>query len=288
MISTTPLMIVLASLLSLFALQQLLKRIHTAPPPVDAKPVPNAPPLARGRLLQEGLSVVGLDQRAMSQLQTLIAEADVSALTTFLAFNRPAFIELNHALSQTQNSAEDTTAKITLPAGMQLETLSQYARRQLLSYDLKSTRLITRGLMARFGGHEFQHHFVQYAAREKKVTLHIPPFDPNRKIMETLAQSGIACKGRLIPLSQRLTVLKMGQLRQIAKDLKLDKKFTRKKDAAQFLADTPGSAVLLSMQYVIDDLFVLNPIKEDCDHIKEEWAFLSAYAELLITLPRIK
>jgi hypothetical protein len=99
--------------------------------------------------------------------------------------------------------------------------------------------------------------------------------------LEALAKSGIARKGRHIPLEARLTVLKMSQLRQMAKDLNLDKKFSRKQDAAKILADVPGAAVLLSMQYVVDDLFILNPINEDIEQIKSEWAFLRAYAKLL-------
>ena len=67
----------------------------------------------------------------------------------------------------------------------------------------------------------------------------------------------------------------------MGKDLKLAQKFTRKADATEALSQMPGSAVLLSMQYVIDDLFMLNPLDVDPHAIKQEWAWLTAYAKLL-------
>lgn len=284
MLNPAPLLIVMGAILALLAVQRVLSRTispeqqrqHTAPPP----PVT---PLPRGRMLVKGLSVSGLDERAMHQLKQLITQDDVAALTTFLAFNRPAFIELNDFIKRAQTSAAEFDST-SAPAGLRFAALSENEQKVLLSPKLSASRLISRELISRFGGHEFSTYFLHYAAREPSVTLHVPPFDPDRKIMETLAKSGIARKGRHIPLAQRLTVLKMSQLRQMAKDLNLDKKFTRKQDATEILADIPGSAVLLSMQYVIDDLFALNPIKEDREQIKHEWAYLTTYAKLLHTL----
>lgn len=285
MLNAAPLLIVMGAILALLAVQRLLSRVtppdqHTEPPQA-APPAP--PPRPRGRPLAEGLSVSGLDDRAIEQLKQLIGQNDVGALTAFLAFNRPGFIELNEFIVQAQASPAEK-GNIPLPAGLRLAALTEGEQRDLLSAPGGSPRLITRELMSRFGGHSFALFFAHYAAREPSITLHVPPFDPDRKIMESLAQSGIARKGRHIPLAQRLTVLKMSQLRQMAKDLNLDKKFTRKQEATETLADVPGAAVLLSMQYVIDDLFALNPIKEDPVQIKQEWDHLTAYAKLLGTL----
>jgi len=41
--------------------------------------------------------------------------------------------------------------------------------------------------------------------------------------------------------------------------------------------------VLLSMQYKVDDLFILNPLKNEPENTLREWRFLKAYAELLIS-----
>lgn len=279
MTSPAPLLIIMGTILALLVVQRLLSRIT----PTEQQYKQYTPPLPRGRLLCQGLSVTGLDERGMEQLKQLITQGDMTALATFLAFSRPGFVELDQFLAQQQTRTENST-EMPAPGGLRLATLTDHARQQLLSYNINSARLISRKLMSRFGGHDFSRYFAHYAARQHTVTVHIPPFDPARKTMEALAKSGIAGKGRLIPLAQRLTVLKMSQLRQIAKDLNLNKKFTRKNEATAFLAEIPGSAVLLSMQYVVDDLFALNPIDEDCEQIKREWAFLTAYAELLSTL----
>jgi len=285
MLNPAPLLIVMGAILALLVVQRVLSRAtpaerQAAAPP---QPAPAPPPRPRGRTLVNGLSVTGLDDRAMQQLKKLIAQGDVAALSTFLAFNRPGFIELNDYIKRLQNFAaeKDNTAA---PADLRLAALTDSEQQNLLSLEANSPRLITREFMSRFGGHEFSTYFAHYAAREPSITLHVPPFDPDRIVMEALAKSGIARKGRHIPLAQRLTVLKMSQLRQMAKDLNLDKKFTRKQDATTTLADVPGAAVLLSMQYVVDDLFALNPIKEDREQVKQEWAHLTAYAKLLSTL----
>ncbi len=248
-----------------------------------AKP-DQVPPRPRGRKLTGELSVTGLDERGVDSLKTLIGKKDIDATTTFLAFNRPGFVEIDACLSQQyrQGKSEATppSPAQTLLAKL-LEPLTKTERKLLAEFNPKSTRLISRDLMSRFGGHEFSIYFSHYAARPQSVTLHVPPFDPDRKILEDLAKSRIARKGRHIPLNTRLTVLKMSQLRQMAKDLNLDKKFTRKQAAAETLATVPGAAVLLSMQYVIDDLFMLMPIKEDIVLVKHEWSYLQAYAKML-------
>lgn len=284
MLNPAPLLIVMGAILALLIVQRVLSRASSPERqnlPAQPESVPARP---RGRMLANGLSVTGLDDRAIEQLKELITQDDVTALATFLAFNRPGFLELNEFIEQRRVNVPEKQADTSdAPAGLRLTALNDNEQQKLLSPET-SLRLITREFMSRFGGHEFSTYFAHYAARESVTTLHIPPFDPDRKIMESLAKSGIARKGRHIPLAQRLTVLKMSQLRQMAKDLNFDKKFTRKDEATTILADVPGAAVLLSMQYVVDDLFALNPIKEDCEQIKQEWAHLMAYAKLLNTL----
>jgi hypothetical protein len=247
--------------------------------------------------------VAGLDERGSDSLRALIKNGKLTALTTFLAFNRPSVVELDRYLEQVRGEflaslpqAPDAMEKKTLrkalraytpptpPAGMQLSELNNTELLHLLTFDPKTQRLISRDLMARFGGHDFHLHFPRYCALEKSVTLHVPPFDEDRLTFEALAESGVADKGRMIPLPQRLTVLKMPELRQMAKDLNYDRKFTRKAEATEDLAKRPGAAVLLSMHYIVDDLFWLKPIAEDPEDIKDEWTYLTAYAKLLASI----
>jgi len=292
-----PLLIIIGTLLTLLAVQYWLTRVtlhknrnlhrkkNTAPNQTPSQTLATStqaiPTRQRGRKLTRALSVTGLDERGIDSLKTLITKKDIDATTTFLAFNRPGFVEIDTCLAQQRQQENNALPPAqTLPAKL-LEPLTKTERKLLVEFNPKSTRLISRDLMSRFGGHEFSIYFSHYAAHPQSVTLHVPPFDPDRKIMEDLTTSRIARKGRHIPLNARLTVLKMSQLRQMAKDLNLDKKFTRKQVAAETLATVPGAAVLLSMQYVIDDLFMLMPIKEDVALVKHEWSYLQAYAKML-------
>ncbi|NOX75332.1 MAG: hypothetical protein GXP17_01635 [Gammaproteobacteria bacterium] len=301
MIAPVPLLILLGAVLTLFIVQQLLLRMHPTPQPktptasTDApdtpKPMPKLipKPRRRGRPLSKGLSVAGLDERGIEQMQKLIREADIEALATFLAFNRPGVIELDAYIAQHRNDAKriatDSQTPLAVPADIFPDALSQTEWEHVLNFPAKTQRRITRQFMSRFGGHAFRIPFQLYTQRDKQVALHIPPSNKDRASFETLAESGIARQGRHIPLPQRLTVLKMSQLRQMAKDLHIGRKFKRKHEAAEQLAAVPGAAVLLSMQYVVDDLFMLTPIEEDPQHIQQEWDYLIAYAKLLCASP---
>jgi hypothetical protein len=298
--NTIPLLIVAGAILSLLGIQRLLVSLGE-PQQEGSDQIPVAP--ARGRPLLNDVSGAGLDERGTESLRNHILEGNQDMVCAFIAFNRPGIDALDQyladlreqfqqTLGQPLSSAEDEkTASIaknfefpTPPKGMRLDELNAEERKLLLCFDPKKQRLITRELMARFGGHAFPIFFKLYRHYAHEETLHIPPFNEDRKEFETLANSGIAAKGRQIPLEQRLLVLKMGELRQMAKDLNLTQKFSRKADAVQILAKVPGAAVLLSMQYVIDDLFMLKPLDVDPKAIEEEWSFITAYAKLLMSL----
>lgn len=286
--SALPLFIIAATIGTLMLVQYWLARL--AKQAETAKAILQQQP-HRGKKLQPGLTVMGLDERGINSLRALIKSNDNTALATFLAFNRPKVIELDNYLwrlfEQFRNASDALTADSlpTPPAGMRMDALSTTERNLLLNVDPRQSRHIDRTFMAHFGGHAFISHFTLYNARKSNVTLHVPPFDADRKIFETLAESGIASRGRLIPLQQRLSVLKMQELRQMGKDLRLAQKFTRKADAIEALSQMPGSAVLLSMHYVIDDLFLLNPLDVDPQAIAQEWGWLEAYAKLLSSIP---
>jgi hypothetical protein len=305
MTNPIPLFIIMGTILCLVAIQRALTKVEqqpkehlagTAPPP------PSSPPKSRGLPLFPGLSVIGLDERGVEQLKSLISTGNSASLTAFLASHRPGILELDDYLKNLRkafnDALPDTAIKISTenirntlktftppkpPAGIHFELLSAPEFEASLIFNPQSQRLVTRDLMAQFGGQKFSTYFEYFCAHNKSVAYSVPSIDPNRPMMETLAESGIANKGRHIPLATRLTVLKMSQLRQMCKDLNHETKYTRKQDATKALAQIPGSAVLLSMSYVVDDLFVLNPIKNEIYDIKREWNYLSAYAKLLIS-----
>ncbi len=285
---TTPLLIVAGTLAILLLIQQWLAQVSKR---AEAARIDTKTEQAPGKSLLKGLSVMGLDERGINSLRTLMKDTDSVALATFLAFNRPTVQELDSYLqrlfAQFRNAPDAVTAISlpTPPAGMRIDALSTTERNLLLNRNPNQPRHINRALMARFGGHAFLAHFSLYNSRDCAVTLHVPPFDAQRQLFETLAKSGIASRGRQIPLQQRLSVLKMQELRRMSKDLKLAQKFTRKADATEALSQIPGAAVLLSMQYVIDDLFMLNPLDVDPHAIEQEWAWLVACAKLLGSIP---
>ncbi len=311
-----PLLIIMGTIVVLVAIQRALTKIEGAPikqqdrtkqpcgaaqkqPKETVSPPPSKP---RGITLFPGLSVIGLDERGAEHLKSLISKGDGAILAAYLAIHRPGILELdqylvqlrtafNTAMPDVANRTSTQNIRNTLkiftppkpPAGIHFELLSKAEHEEIVTFDPKSQRLVTRDLMAQFGGQKFSKYFEYYCTHNISVTTHIPPLDPDRPTMETLAESGVANKGRHIPLATRLTVLKMNQLRQMSKDLNQTTKFTRKQDATKALAQIPGSAVLLSMSYVVDDLFALNPIKNETYDIKREWNYLSAYAKLLIS-----
>ena len=298
-----PLLIIMGTIVALVAIQRALTKTDEAPVAQKEETAPPPPPpKPRGIMLFPGLSVIGLDERGIEHLKSLISKGDGPALTAFLAIHRPGILELdgylkqlradfNAALPDVANKTSMQNIRNTLkmftppkpPAGIHFELLSNSEHEEIVTFDPKPQRLVTRDLMARFGGHKFSKYFGYYCAHNKSVTMNVTPLDPDRPMLEALAESGVANKGRHIPLKTRLTVLKMNQLRQMCKDLNRDTKFTRKRDAAEALSQIPGAAVLLSMSYVVDDLFALNPIEYETYDINREWNYLSAYAKLLIS-----
>lgn len=301
MTSPFPLLIIMGTIVCLVAIQRALTKVGD----VAIKPekgVSPQPPKPRGITLFPGLSVIGLDERGTEHLKNLVNKSDGAALTAYLTSHRPGILELDHyledlrtlfnaAMPDVPNKTSTENIRNTLktftppkpPAGIHFELLSKSEYVEIVTFDPKKQRLVTRDLLAKFGGQKFSQNFEYYRSHNISETIFVPPQDPDRPIMEMLAETGIASKGRHIPLAIRLNVLKMNQLRQMSKDLNQEAKFTRKKDATEALAQIPGSAVLLSMSYVVDDLFALNPIKDETYDINREWNFLSAYAKLLIS-----
>lgn len=277
----------------------------TAAAPVEkAAPKPKAKPKPKpiDKPLLPGLTVKGLDKRGQEQLKKLISEGNLLSLANWLAIHRPGIVELDDFLAKNrglfqplyantfgankEEKAREALVAFTVvdrPAGIRFNALSEQDRLTLLIFDPTSQRLINQDLIAQFGGQMFGECFDYYCRHDKGVARLVPTSASDRKILEMLANSSMADKGRHIPLASRLTVMSMEQLRQMARDLNREVQFTSQSDLANQLADIPGAAVLLSMQYTVDDLFILNPLKNEPENTIREWQFLKAYADLLIS-----
>ena len=263
---------------------------------------PVKPGKPRGKQLLPGLSITGIDDRSVNQIKALINKEETKSLAIFLATQRPGIIELEEFLAKTRakfrqhvpmgsnlsdpDTAQEVLTSFTLdklPAGLRFNQLGAKEQLELLTFDPTSQHMLSSDLMALFGGQAFDKCFEFYIKHKKSVAIKISENHPDRTIAETLAQTELADKGRQIPLDLRLTVLSMDQLRQMCKDLKTEVKFANKHELTEALSKIPGAAVLLSMHHTVDDLFVLNPLKQKEEDIKKEWDYLCAYARLLTT-----
>ena len=303
MSNPTPLFIVVGTIAILMLIQHLLMRATARKEGQISQPPKRATPALQGPLFT-GISITGLDSRGITRLRSHILAGDLAETTIFLAFNGCTVPLLDQYLDQIRARLHAQRPKhsgdinhITLktlfddsmlppaPMGMHFDTLSNTEQLDLLSFNRSKPRAITRDLMARFGGHSFHSNFAEYCKHQQDSTLYIPNNDPRRPTFEKLAEAGIAEKGRDIPLGDRLTLLTLRQLQHMAKDLNLKQEFKDKHEAIAALADKPGTRVLFSMQYVVDELFHLKPISENDEQIKHEWGYLQAYAKLLLSIP---
>jgi len=185
-----PLLIVMGTILTLLAVQRWLihigsprnKNLHKENIPPKPKKASAQPPTItqsdqksprqHGRKLTEGLFVTGLDERGIDSLKVVIDKKETDAISTFLAFNRPSFVEIDTYLAQQRRQRENEappSSTQALPIKL-LEPLTKTERKLLIEFNPKSTRLISRDLMSRFGGHEFGIYFGHYAARPQSVT----------------------------------------------------------------------------------------------------------------------
>ena len=305
MTNPASLLIVIGAVGILMLIQYRINRFQVRQALSQSKKQPkgsSTPSTVESSTLIPGLSATGLDSRGIKHLQECLHQGDIDATTVFLAFNQCSIPEIDAYLykihqnlmaNRPRNSG--SINKITLltlydhallpesSIGIQFKSLNEEERLNILGYKPSSHRIISRDLLARFGGHHFAEHFSEYQRHKKPCILCISTDDPRRPIFEKLSESGVAEQGRDISLQLRLSLLNMAQLQQMAKDLNLKLQFQSKHEAISTLANINGSRVLFSMQFVVDDLFHLMPIPENEENIQKEWGYLSAYAKLLHT-----
>lgn len=299
MSNPAPLLIIVGTIAFLILIQQLLHWLGASQASAITKPARLAP---RGRLFS-GLTVSGLNPQEIHRLRELIIAGDLPKLTTFLALHKVSVVELDKFLQQAKHKALATrpqgrgkirqiilktligsSSLSNAPAGIRFDILNNDEHLQVLSHESKNPRIITYDFMQRFGAEDFQRHFSEYNKYKKPLILNIPGNDPKRPLFEKLVESGIAEKGHNISLAQRLTLLSLKQLQQMAKDLNLKRELNSKTEAVKALTAIPGARVLFSRLYTVDDLFHLVPASENNERALREWGFLNAYAKLLCSI----
>ena len=264
-----------------------------------------APPAAvsHGKIFADGLHIADMSNVLIKEFQDTISQQDENDLVYFLARYRPNLVELEEYLADLRSQyftllgkpsnlateAEKITAinEVQLdaaPASIDIDALNKAEWRSLIEKNLKTNHLIDNDFMERFGGKTFMENFQVYTqlVNNQPITMHVTADHHHRRQLEKFVETGIAQQGRKIPLKERLEVLSISQLRDMAKDLKITTEFNTKSEAAEVLAQMPGSAVHLSMIYESDDIFYIKAEELDATAIEDEWYMLHAYARLLI------
>ncbi|WP_455366457.1 hypothetical protein [Kaarinaea lacus] len=293
-----PLIIVILSITALWALGRYLSKLSQGLTVVE--PPSNVP---QGKIFADGLHIADMSNVLIKEFQDTISQQDDNNLVYFLARYRPNLVELEEFLADLRSqyftllgkpsnlateaekiSAINEVQLDAAPACIDIDALNKAEWRSLIEKNLKTNHLITNEFMDRFGGNDFMDNFQIYTqlVNDTAVTLHATTDHQYRGQLEKFVESGIAQQGRKIPLKERLEVLSLDQLKQMATDLKLTTEFNTKSEAADALAQMPGSAVHLSMIYESDDIFYVKAEDVDARSIEEEWYMLHAYARLLI------
>jgi len=96
-----------------------------------------------------------------------------------------------------------------------------------------------------------------------------------------MVKSGLVLQGRKIELHDRLLVLTINQLKDIAVELKISTDFKGKDDALEAIVKLLGSSVRLAMIYNMDDIFLVLSENFNVKEIEDEWSVYSTYAKLV-------
>ncbi len=293
-----PLIIVIVTIAALWALGRYLSSLSQGLSMI-------APPssVPQGKIFADGLHIADMSNVLIKEFQDTINQQDENELVYFLARYRPNLVELEDYLADLRSQyftllgkptnlateAEKITAinEVQLdaaPTSIDINALNKAEWRSLIEKNLKTNHVIDEGFMKRFGGKDFMDNFQVYTQliNDKAMTMHARSDHQFRRQLEKFVETGIAQQGRKIPLKERLEVLSFDQLKQMAQELKVTTEFNTKSEAAEALAQMPGSAVHLSMIYESDDIFYIKAESVDAKSIEDEWYMLHAYARLLI------
>jgi hypothetical protein len=295
MTSAEPLILVLTVLAILWIVGAQLNKTH---------PLPAHRPQAKahGKEITPYLHVTGLQDFQCNELKAIVSHCDELALKKFIAYYRPGIVELDHYieilhkrfldnLGKPPASASDiekiaAANRVLLndqPEPYDFSVLSKAEVRLLVEFGGYKGRVVNDEFVQRFGDADFIENFAAYKQllRNRERIMYIPKKDSQRPLLDLLASHGVVLKGRKIELQDRLRILPLNQLNDMARELKLRKTFQSHEHAVQSLAKAPGSAILLAMIYSIDDLFYLRPKAVDMDNVERELNVWEAYAKLI-------
>ncbi|MCG6971154.1 MAG: hypothetical protein LJE85_15405 [Gammaproteobacteria bacterium] len=249
-----------------------------------------------------GLHVGGLDEKLSDELLALINRKDELKTAIFIAIHRPIFYEIEDFIDKLREqftflvgvNADEASEfdKISAANSLQIPQHPQTFRfnklnrselRMLYEYDPDTPQAIDKELIEKFGGLLFLENFIMYdhLCLEVPAIFHIPKGNELRRMFDNFTKTGLALHGKTIPLHDRLHVLNLEQLQDLAKEVRLDREFKNKAEATEALAQIPSSSVLLATIYPTDELFLLVEEPRDVKKVERQWTVLSLYARLL-------
>jgi len=252
--------------------------------------------------IMPGLHVGGLDERLTKELSSIIDKKDELKVAIFLAIHRPIFYEIEDFIDKLREqftylvganveeasefdkiSAANSLQIPQHPQSFRFNKINRSELRLLYECDPDIPPVIDKTFIETFGGLLFMENFIMYdhLCLQQPAIFHIPKDNELRRLFETFVKTGLALQGKDIPLEERLHVLNLDQLQDLAKEVKLEREFKNKNEAAAALAAVPSASVLLATLYPTAELFLLKDEERDVRRIEKEWGVLSLYARLL-------
>ena len=252
--------------------------------------------------IMPGLHVGGLDERLTKELSSIIDKKDELKVAIFLAIHRPIFYEIEDFIDKLREqftylvganveeasefdkiSAANSLQIPQHPQSFRFNKINRSELRLLYECDPDIPPMIDKTFIETFGGLLFMENFIMYdhLCLQQPAIFHIPKDNELRRLFETFVKTGLALQGKDIPLEERLHVLNLDQLQDLAKEVKLEREFKNKNEAAAALAAVPSASVLLATLYPTAELFLLKDEERDVRRIEKEWGVLSLYARLL-------
>lgn len=243
-----------------------------------------------------GLHVSGISQALVKEFNTLVDKKDMLQLAINIAIHQPSVLEVGEFIRSVEALNEDLKMNLAQDSaflGMaqsgstseSLRTLDQDDLRSICIHYQQPCKLINRDFISKFGNLLFMENFIMYShlSRSGHAVFNIPKNNELRRMFETFVKTGLAVHGRSIAIADRLRVLSLRELQELADQLGLQQAFDSVDEATAALATKPHVSVRLSAKCPNKNLFLLRQGAWDVDAVKQEWSAYEAYAKLFCT-----
>jgi len=224
------------------------------------------------------------------QIKALSDKKDELGLALLCAVYQPTIDQLsalsraspNPPLINYETQPNNALAHYAIPTA-HTSLMNSQDLQSIRAHEKKTHKLINKDFIKRFGDLFFMENFIMYEhlCRVGNKVFYIPPNNELRKLFEMFSTTGVALRGKSIPIGERLRILDQTELQTIANNLRLDRTFNTLDQAISILAKQPQTPVHLAQRYHSEDLFLLKQENWDITAIEEEWCAYNVYAKIL-------